>query len=288
MQKGLIIKAISGEYKIITDEREEFVCKPRGLFRYKEKTPKVGDIVDFDLKTRIILRIHPRRNELDRPIIANLDKAFLTFSVREPDLNLNLLDRLISIVEYNDIEIVIVFTKLDLLADKGEFEPIRAYYEKIGYRVYTSGFGLPYDEIKAEVNDNVCCFAGQSGVGKSTLLNFFDHTLNLKTQEISEALGRGKHTTRHTELISVGTGWVADTPGFGNVDFPFDDLLSLSHSFVEFFEKSDDCKFRGCLHLEEPGCAVRELADAGEILRSRYQNYRIFSDELKEKQRKKY
>lgn len=108
MQKGLIIKAISGEYKIITDEREEFVCKPRGLFRYKEKTPKVGDIVDFDLKTRIILRIHPRRNELDRPIIANLDKAFLTFSVREPDLNLNLLDRLISIVEYNDIEIVIV------------------------------------------------------------------------------------------------------------------------------------------------------------------------------------
>ena len=195
---------------------------------------------------------------------------------------------MISIVEYNDIEIVIVFTKLDLLADKGEFEPIRAYYEKIGYRVYTSGFGLPYDEIKAEVNDNVCCFAGQSGVGKSTLLNFFDHTLNLKTQEISEALGRGKHTTRHTELLSVGTGWVADTPGFGNVDFPFDDLLSLSHSFVEFFEKSDDCKFRGCLHLEEPGCAVRELADAGEILRSRYQNYGIFSDELKEKQRKKY
>lgn len=113
------------------------------------------------------------------------------------------------------------------------------------------------------MNDNVCCFAGQSGVGKSTLLNFFDHTLNLKTQEISEALGRGKHTTRHTELLSVGTGWVADTPGFGNVDFPFDDLLSLSHSFVEFFEKSDDCKFRGCLHLEEPGCAVRELADAG-------------------------
>ena len=288
MQRGLIIKSISGEYKVITDDRQEFICKPRGLFRYKESTPKVGDIVDFDPKKRVILRIHPRRNELDRPIIANLDKVFLTFSVREPDLNLNLLDRLLSIVEYNDIGVVIVFTKLDLLADKAEILPIKEYYERIGYTVYTSGFGLPYDEIKAEVDGNVCCFAGQSGVGKSTLLNFFDHTLNLKTGEISEALGRGRHTTRHTELLSVGTGWVADTPGFGNVDFPFDDLLTLSHSFVEFFEESPNCKFRLCLHLEEPGCRVRELAEAGEILWTRYQNYRGFAEEMKEKQKNKY
>jgi ribosome biogenesis GTPase len=288
MRKGLIIKSISGEYKVITENNEEFICKPRGLFRYKEKTPKVGDYVDFDPKTRIILKIDPRRNELDRPIIANLDKVFLTFSVKEPDLNLNLLDRLLSIVEYNDIGIVIVFTKLDLLEDKTEFEEIKTYYQKLGYTVYTSGFGLPYDEIKAEVNDNICCFAGQSGVGKSTLLNFFDHTLNLKTAEISEALGRGKHTTRHTELLRVGTGWVADTPGFGNVDFPFADLLTLSHSFTEFFENSSECKFRLCLHLDEPDCAVKKLVDAGEILKTRYLNYKLFAEELKELQRKKY
>ncbi|HEY8395569.1 MAG TPA: ribosome small subunit-dependent GTPase A [Bacilli bacterium] len=288
MQKGLIVKSISGEYKVITDKGEEFICKPRGVFRFKEKTPKVGDIVDIDEKARVILQIHPRRNELERPIIANLDKVFLTFSVKEPDLNLNLLDRLLSITEYNDIKIIIVFTKLDLLEDKSEIEAVKAYYEKIGYTVYTSGFGLPYAEIKAEVNDNICCFAGQSGVGKSTLLNFFDHTLNLKTAEISEALGRGKHTTRHTELLSVGTGWVADTPGFGNVDFPFTDLLTLSHSFPEFFENSENCKFRLCLHLDEPGCAVRKLVEEGEILPSRYQNYRMFAEELKEKQRNKY
>ncbi|HHX79718.1 MAG TPA: ribosome small subunit-dependent GTPase A [Acholeplasmataceae bacterium] len=288
MRKGLIIKSISGDYKVITENNEEFICKPRGLFRYKEKTPKVGDYVDFDDKTKTILKIHPRRNELDRPIIANLDKVFLTFSVKEPDLNLNLLDRLLAIIEYNDIGIVIVFTKLDLLEDKIEFEEIKTYYNKLGYTVYTSGFGLPYEEIKAEVNDNICCFAGQSGVGKSTLLNFFDHTLNLKTAEISEALGRGKHTTRHTELLKVGTGWVADTPGFGNVDFPFDDLLTLSHTFIEFFENSSACKFRLCLHLDEPNCGIKKLVEEGEILKSRYLNYRLFAEELKELQRKKY
>ena len=288
MKSGLIIKSISGDYKVITENNEEFVCKPRGLFRHMEETPKVGDLVDFDEKTKIILKIHPRKNELYRPIIANLDKVFLTFSVKEPDLNLNLLDRLLSIVEYNDINIVIVFTKLDLLDDKTEFEKILYYYKSLGYTIYTSGFGLPYEEIMDEVNDNICCFAGQSGVGKSTLLNFFDHTLNLKTAEISEALGRGKHTTRHTELLRVGTGWVADTPGFGNVDFPFEDLLTLSHTFTEFFKNSDQCKYRLCLHLDEPDCEIKRLFESGGIIGSRYQNYQQFAGELKEKQKYKY
>lgn len=288
MRRGIIIKSISGEYRITTPEGEFFDCKPRGLFRHQEEVPKVGDEVDFDEKTRAIIKIHPRRNELDRPIIANLDKVFLTFSVKEPDLNLNLLDRLLSIIEYNDIESIIIFTKLDLLEDLEEFSKIENYYRDLGYKTYTSGFGLPYEAIKAEVNDNICCFAGQSGVGKSTLLNFFDHTLNLKTADISQALGRGRHTTRHTELLRVGTGWVADTPGFGNVDFPFDDLLSLSHCFREFFQSTANCHYARCLHLDEPGCAVKELVNSNTILSSRYENYQSFAREIKEIQKKKY
>jgi ribosome biogenesis GTPase len=288
MRTGIIIKSISGDYRVITPEGDIYDCKPRGLFRHQEESPKVGDEVDFDEKTRAILKIHTRRNELERPIIANLNKVFLTFSVKEPDLNLNLLDRLISIIEYNDIEIIIVFTKLDLLTNLDEFLKIEAYYRDLGYKTYTSGFGLPYEAIKAEVNGNICCFAGQSGVGKSTLLNFFDHTLNLKTADISQALGRGRHTTRHTELLPVGTGWVADTPGFGNVDFPFDDLLSLSHCFREFFENATSCRYSRCLHLDEPGCVVKELVQTGKILPSRYENYQLFAREIKEIQKKKY
>jgi ribosome biogenesis GTPase len=288
MQKGLIIKSISGEYTIITPEDKLCICKPRGLFRYQEEAPKVGDRVEFDEKKRTILKILPRRNELERPSLANLDKVFLIFSVKEPDLNLNLLDRLITIIEYSDIEIVIIFTKLDLLENNEDFILIKNYYQNLGYPVYTSGFGLPYEDIKAEVNDNICCFAGQSGVGKSTLLNFFDKTLNLKTAAISHALGRGKHTTRHTELLPVGSGWIADTPGFGNADFPFEDLLSLSHSFREFFEYSSDCRYKGCLHLDEPDCKVKQKLLEEKILQSRYDNYLLFSKELKEKQKYKY
>jgi ribosome biogenesis GTPase len=279
--RGLIIKAISGEYTIIDQENKIHVAKPRGLFRFKEHAPKVGDWVEFDAKHKVIQKIAQRRNELNRPVIANVDKVFLVFSVREPDLNLRLLDRLLAIIEYMDIEIVIVFTKLDLLADRGDFDQINEYYRSIGYKTYLSGLNaIPVKEIKAEIDGYISVLAGQSGAGKSTLLNALDPSFQLKTDVISRALGRGKHTTRHVELLRVEGGWIADTPGFGNVDFDFPDLLTLSHSFREFFAHSDKCKFNRCLHLDEPGCAIKDMVADGVILHSRYQNYALFYREV--------
>ena len=279
--RGLIIKAISGEYTIIDQENKIHVAKPRGLFRFKEHAPKVGDWVEFDAKHKVIQKIAQRRNELNRPVIANVDKVFLVFSVREPDLNLRLLDRLLAIIEYMDIEIVIVFTKLDLLADRGDFDQINEYYRSIGYKTYLSGLNaIPVKEIKAEIDGYISVLAGQSGAGKSTLLNALDPSFQLQTDVISRALGRGKHTTRHVELLRVEGGWIADTPGFGNVDFDIPDLLTLSHSFREFFAHSDKCKFNRCLHLDEPGCAIKDMVADGVILHSRYQNYALFYREV--------
>ena len=279
--RGLIIKAISGEYTIIDQENKIHVAKPRGLFRFKEHAPKVGDWAEFDAKHKVIQKIAQRRNELNRPVIANVDKVFLVFSVREPDLNLRLLDRLLAIIEYMDIEIVIVFTKLDLLADRGDFDQINEYYRSIGYKTYLSGLNaIPVKEIKAEIDGYISVLAGQSGAGKSTLLNALDPSFQLKTDVISRALGRGKHTTRHVELLRVEGGWIADTPGFGNVDFDIPDLLTLSHSFREFFAHSDKCKFNRCLHLDEPGCAIKDMVADGVILHSRYQNYALFYREV--------
>ena len=279
-QNGLIIKAISGEYTILQDNKK-YICKPRGVFRYQGMTPKVGDYVEFNDST--ITKISPRKNDLIRPFVSNIDKAFLVFSVSEPDLNLNLLDRLLALVEFNDIKPIIVFTKLDLLKEdkREEFNKIKAYYEHIGYTTYSSSIdALPKDLIN-EIKGCISCLAGQSGVGKSTLLNLYDSSLNLKTDTISYALGRGKHTTRHIELLEIGGGFVIDTPGFGSVDFSGMSENDLAFSFSEFFKASKECKYNMCLHLSEPNCKVKELIQKGEILKSRYDNYLLFIDEIR-------
>ena len=244
-------------------------------------TPKVGDYVEFNDST--ITKISPRKNDLIRPFVSNIDKAFLVFSVSEPDLNLNLLDRLLALVEFNDIKPIIVFTKLDLLKEdkREEFNKIKAYYEHIGYTTYSSSIdALPKDLIN-EIKGCISCLAGQSGVGKSTLLNLHDSSLNLKTDTISYALGRGKHTTRHIELLEIGGGFVIDTPGFGSVDFSGMSENDLAFSFSEFFKASKECKYNMCLHLSEPNCKVKELIQKGEILKSRYDNYLLFIDEIR-------
>ena len=285
--QGLVIKSISGEYTVSSGDKL-YVCKPRGVFRYNENNVKVGDYVDFDSQELIIKKVHKRKNDLIRPVIANIDKVFLVFSFAEPDLNLNLLDRMLSIFDYLDIEIRIIFSKSDLI-DLKLFEEVKAYYEKIGYICYVISIDEIDERIIKDIDNSICVLAGQSGVGKTTLLNNLDKRLNLKTSLISYALGRGKHTTRHIELFKVGNGYLADSPGFGNIDFDDIDELTFSHTFVEFFKESDNCKFKShCLHVNEPGCSVKKKVETGEILKSRYDNYLLFLNEIKEKKLRKY
>ena len=271
--QGLIIKIISGDYFVNVND-EVIKCKPLGVFRHKKITPKVGDIVEVEDNT--ITKIQDRKNELIRPVVANIDKVFIVTSLVEPDLNLNLLDRIICQAEYNNIEIVLVFTKVDL-TDPTKYNNIFEYYKSLDYKIYLAP--TDYELIKKEIDNNVCVVAGQSGVGKSTLINLFDN-FNIKTDEISKALGRGKHTTRCSELLKVGCGYIADTPGFGMVDLDMD-LVSLSQSFKEFFDCK--CKFNPCLHLNEPHCSVKEKVQNNEILKSRYDNYLDFVEEIKKK-----
>lgn len=275
-KEALIIKSISGEYDCYFDDGSIETCKPIGIFRLNKITPKVGDHVM--VSDGMICKVLDRKNDFVRPVVANISKNFIVTSVVEPDLNLNLLDRLIAITEYNDIEGVLLFTKFDLVKDEvllDDLNEVVDYYKSIGYKA----FKLPEESGKVidEIGDNICVLSGQSGVGKSTFINTITE-LNLKTGEISKALGRGKHTTRHTELIRIGNGWVADTPGFGSIDFSMDEV-SLSHSFVEFFKTK--CKYNGCLHLNEPGCMVKEKVKSGEIKKSRYDNYQLFIKEIR-------
>lgn len=281
-ERGLIVKAISGEYTILNlHNYSKTVCKPLGVFRYKGMTPKVGDYVEYS--DQRILSIETRKNDLIRPFVSNVDKVFLVFSVKEPELNLNLLDRLLAFLEFNDIEPIIVFTKLDLLNNEIElnnYKTISNYYRKIGYKVYESRIDLVPIDIKDEIKSSISCLAGQSGVGKSTLINLFDKDLQLKTSDISKALGRGKHTTRHIELIELFGGFIIDTPGFGTVDFVDMTKEDLAQSFKEFFEYSKDCKYGMCLHINEPNCMVKKKLEENEILKSRYDNYLLFKDEI--------
>lgn len=283
-KSGLIIKSISGEY-VVESDGAEYICKPVGLFRYKKITPRVGDkcIIDYVDGAWVIKEIKKRKNELVRPVVANIDKVIIVTSLTEPDLNLNLLDRLVCQVEYSDIPIVLVFSKADLV-DLDDYKLIIDYYKSLDYKVYTTPNEV--NNLKEEFNDCICVLAGQSGVGKSNLINFLDLGINLKTGEISNALGRGKHTTRHTELYRIGSGYLADTPGFGALDLEMDEV-TLSQTFKEFFKLR--CKYNPCYHLAEPGCKIKEEVENGHILKSRYDNYLLFLKEIKEaKQRNIY
>lgn len=263
---GKIIKIISNKFTVLADKKYD--CIARGKFRNQKITPIVGDIVDFDEKKLVILDIKPRKNELKRPPVANIDQTLIVVSVKEPDLDLYLLDKLLCIVEYNNIKPIICFTKTDLLSDRKEFEIIKDYYKKIGYMVFEN----KEKEIKEIFKDKVTILAGQSGAGKSTLLNILDSSLDLKTGVISKALGRGKHTTRHVELINMLDGWCADTPGFSSLSL---DEMSINHikdNMVEFHELSHLCAYRDCMHDKDDKCEIKNRVGS-DILKSRYDNY---------------
>ncbi|TRM12353.1 ribosome small subunit-dependent GTPase A [Lentibacillus cibarius] len=286
MTEGRIIKALSGYYDVKTDEGV-FRCRGRGVFRKKKITPLVGDFVEFDKNTQgegYILSVKPRENMLIRPPIANISQAIIVSSAVRPDFNPLLLDRFLVLIESKNIQPLIFITKKDLLPES-EIVRIAGYkslYEKIGYTVefVSSGEADILHQLKSHLAGQVSVIAGQSGVGKSSLLNAINPSLQLKTDDISTSLGRGKHTTRHVELVEAGDGLVADTPGFGSLDLNDITAEELGDCFPEISERRPACKFRGCYHYKEPKCAVKQAVEEGIIAEHRYEHYIRFLDEI--------
>lgn len=279
MAQGQIRKALSGYYYVY-NEGELIQCRGRGVFRNRGESPLVGDFVDFEKGKNsdgVITKIHPRKNELIRPPIANIDQALLVFSAKEPDFQTTLLDRFLVVLESYFVQPIICITKMDLLNEdeKRDLQKFIEDYEKIGYEVITTFKNDPnlLGNLKTKLKGKMTVLAGQSGVGKSTIMNTLIPELNLKTGEISQSLGRGKHTTRHVELIEVGEGLLADTPGFSSLDFTHIEKNELSSYFPEMDRLSENCKFRGCLHLKEPNCAVKEAVEQGNVANYRYEHY---------------
>lgn len=292
MPEGRIIKALSGFY-YVQDGEKQITCRGRGRFRKDKTTPYVGDYVIYKAESTeegYILEVYPRKNQLVRPPIVNIDQAFLVFSVREPDFQPFLLNRFLTLIEHHQIEPVIILTKTDLL-DAQEYAGLESQikpYRALGYQVFLVNHeeAQAVSAIRSLICDKITTVAGQTGVGKSSLLNVLAPHLDLKTGEISKSLGRGKHTTRHVELIPLYGGWIADTPGFSSLDLDELELEDLRECFPEFVTRQNDCKYRGCNHLNEPDCKVKEDVKAGLILSSRYQDYVTFAEEIKDRKRR--
>lgn len=288
MPKGQIRKALSGFYYVMDEDGKRYVqCRGRGVFRNRQINPLVGDFVDYKADTDLegtITHIHERKNELVRPPISNIDQAILVFSAKQPDFHPLLLDRFLTAIESYSIKPVICLTKMDLVSEleKAKIQQYIEDYEEIGYEVIPTFKGDPalQERLLPVLEKKISVLAGQSGVGKSTLLNTILPSLELKTDDISKALNRGKHTTRHVELIEVNDGLLADTPGFSSFDFDTIEKEELSACFPEMAERSGSCKFRECLHLNEPKCAIKAGVDNNEIKDYRYKHYLKFLEEI--------
>ncbi|AZU61476.1 ribosome small subunit-dependent GTPase A [Neobacillus mesonae] len=289
MPEGKIIKALSGFYYVLHED-QLIQCRGRGVFRKNKITPLVGDEVVFQAENDqegYILEVKKRKNEMLRPPIANVDQAILVFSAVEPDFSPALLDRFLVLVEFNHIKPLICITKMDLTTEEQE-ERVLSYakdYTEAGYEVIltSSETEAGIDRLNPHLENKISVFAGQSGVGKSSLLNVLRPDLELKTNDISSHLGRGRHTTRHVELMKIGNGLVADTPGFSSLEFLNIEAEDLTSCFPELLNASKECKFRGCLHLKEPKCAVKAKVDTSEIPDYRYEHYVDFLQEIKDR-----
>lgn len=275
--QGKIIKQVSNDYTVLANN-QNYICKSRGKFRNMKIIPLVGDLVEFNEKENYILKIYPRKNELVRPNVSNIDQVMVITSVKKPDFSSNLLDKLLVVIEFHNIEPIIIFTKIDLLneEEKEKINKIKKYYENIGYKCFIN---TELDKIKTLFKDKVTVFTGQSGAGKSTLLNHLNIDLNLDTNEISDALGRGKHTTRHTELLFIEGGMVADTPGFSSLSLSMMTGMDIRDNFRDFNMYRDLCKYRDCMHDKEDQCIIKDKVESKDILASRYENYIKFIHE---------
>ena len=280
---GVILKGIGGFYYVKTADGV-FECKAKGKFRKEKISPLAGDKVTItvrDDEENTIDEICERKNSLIRPPVANIDKLFIVVSATKPKPNTVIIDKMTIIAEKNNITPVIIITKTDLATDEG----LKATYKSTGYNVYSFSVEdfSELDAIKAELKGCLCAFTGNSGVGKSTLINALSD-LNLETGEISDKLGRGRHTTRQAEVFEVGEGLAIDTAGFSSIDFTTDNRIysdELQYYFKEFADHINDCRFNGCRHLGDKGCKICELVENGEISQSRHDSYKTIYEEIK-------
>lgn len=293
---GLITRSQGGFYEVTFNDRcRSILCRARGRFKKDQIVPLVGDRVHVQQTTEhegVIEAIAPRTSELIRPLVANLTQAMLIFSMKQPTFNPVLLDRILIHMEEASIRSFIVLTKIDLCEDEGEITHWKELYESLGYPVFLSSIQLDKNNfipIKERLQGELTAVAGQSGVGKSTLLNRLFPTLQLETSAISQKLQRGRHTTRHVQLYPVEeSGWIADTPGFSSLDHPVMEPWMLSNYFIEMQPWNELCKFRQCLHDHEPDCAIKARVARGEISVERYERYLQFLQEIKDQYQRRY
>ena len=268
--KGQIIKIIHNTHVVLSDSKC-YECSCRGKIRNQNIKPLVGDYVIFDKDENVIEEVLERKNFFNRPMVANIDQAILITSLKLPDFSLNLLDKLISWMEIHKVEVIICLTKEDLLS-KEELDKVYEkidYYKSLGYKVVSN---KDIDTIKKLLVGKTTVFTGQTGAGKSTLLNKINPDWDLKTGEVSKALGRGRHTTRVVELFMFNGGKVLDTPGFSALDFTQFDKVDIRDSFIEF--RKYPCPFKDCMHINEKECSIIKKVEEGEILESRYRHYK--------------
>lgn len=283
---GIIIKGIGGFYYVEAADGTIYECKARGVFRKEKITPLAGDRVEISVEENnknSIYKILERRNFFKRPPIANVDKLVIVSSVCDPRPNLLIIDRLTAVAVYKDVEPIIVFTKDDLQS-ADEYVDI---YTKSGFKTFavSNETGEGVEAVKSAVEGGVSVFTGNSGVGKSSLINKMYPSLSLETGEISKKLGRGRHTTRHVELYSIGKGYIADTPGFSSLDFETNDLIKkdeLAFCFPDFSDYIGSCKFSTCAHVNDKGCRLVEAVNNGDVVKSRHESYVTMFNEVKD------
>ena len=289
---GKIIKGIAGFYYVHTKGDVVYECKAKGGFRNEGLKPLVGDDVCLEVvdETKLvgnITEILPRKSELIRPAVANVDQAVVIFAVSHPEPNLNLLDRFLVMMEAQSLPVTILFNKSDLLEDDF-IEKMKKTYEAAGYKLLVTSAheekGL--EELKSVLKGKTSTVAGPSGVGKSSLINLLTQDLSMETGAISEKIGRGKHTTRHSQLLAVDEDtYIMDTPGFSSIFVPDVEASELFELFPEFIEPATRCRFTGCAHHKEPDCGVKEAVETGEIAKSRYDNYLLMYQETVNKRK---
>ena len=290
--QGKIIKGIAGFYYIYAENDEVYECKAKGIFRKDNRKPLVGDNVEIEVldeqeKEGSVTAILPRKNSLIRPAVANVDQAFVIFAMENPKPNFMLLDRFLIMMEKENVPAVICFNKKDLATEE-ELEFLYETYKSCGYQVILSstfnGEGL--EEIREILKGKTTVVAGPSGVGKSSITNALQENVQMETGEIRKKLKRGKHTTRHSQVIPVGKDtYLMDTPGFSSLYLTDIEEQELKDYFPEFREYEDQCRFQGCRHIHEPGCAVKEALNNHKISSLRYEDYLGLHEEIKEKRR---